>query len=161
MRCLMFFDLENTLIHHWTDQRLCWQDNNRKFLGECQPDVIGIFSYALWCDENIDQFINGHMLPMIQDEYGIEVDQSLIIHVDEIMAAMNRSPFRAGRPEVNRNNEKEYGFYDWCYANYASHLQGYDEVWLVDDTIDDGEDTDFFSDIKLVFRNPVVIQSFV
>jgi len=48
---------------------------------------------------------------------------------------------------------------DWCVANEHGFLSKLDEVWLVDDTIDDGENNDF--SFKVVFRNPVVVKSFI
>jgi hypothetical protein len=44
-------------------------------------------------------------------------------------------------------------------ANEHGFLSKLDEVWLVDDTIDDGENNDF--SFKVVFRNPVVVKSFI
>ena len=152
---LMFFDLENTLIQHWTDRSLCWIPSNQKFIEECQADVYGVFSYALWCDENIAEFTNSGMRNQLERLYGIQFQDDLIIHTNEVIAASTKM-----REGVSRNDEKYYGFMEWCEVHQdGNRLSPFDEVWLVDDTIDDGVNDDLR--FKIVFRNPVVIQSFV
>ncbi len=155
---LMMFDLENTVIQHWTDRSLCWVDSNTKFLQECQPDDVGIFSFALWCDENIKEFTDSGMKARLESVYDIVIPDNLIIHVDEMHAATLQAAERDRSRVDGKNDEKFHAFYDWCEANQDS-LSKYDEVWLVDDTVDDEIITDF--DFKVVLRNPVVIQSFL
>ena len=103
---LLMFDLENTVIQHWTDRSLCWVDSNTDLL-------------------------------------------------DEMMSATNST---GPHDRSGRNQEKPYAFYDWCDAN-QDRLDKYDEVWLVDDSVDDAELDDF--KFKVVLRNPVVMQSFI
>lgn len=153
---ILFFDLENTLIEHWTDQRLCWTENNKKFLKECDPSTIGIFSFALWCDENIAILKNDGMLDMIEQEYGINISHDEIIHTNEMIeAAKVESGHNTQYP--NSNNKEAY-FLNWVCHNKA-RLSGYDEIWLVDDTVDPRVFT--HNGLRIIFKNPVEIQSFV
>lgn len=151
----MFYDLENTLIHHWTDKRPCWTEGNRKYRDECDPDVVGIFSLALWCDSNIHEFINGGVMDMIADAHGFYISEDHIVDVRDMWECEKFEDCPS-----DRHNEKEYFFYNWCNANKDTVLKGYKEVWLVDDTVEEGEDTESF-DFKIVFRNPVVIKTFI
>ena len=108
----------------------------------------------MWCDENISEFTDSGMRAKLESLYQIKFSDEYIIPVADIMSCL-----RTKREGVSRNDEKYYGFIDWCVANEHGFLSKLDEVWLVDDTIDDGENNDF--SFKVVFRNPVVVKSFI
>jgi hypothetical protein len=151
---LLLFDLENTLIQHWTDRSLCWVESNKEFLSLSQPDVIGIFSFALHCQENVDEFVGGGMKEEIEIMYDIEISEDYIIPVSEMFAAS----FNFRKLENGTNDQKIYTFLDWCDSN-QEQLSKFEEVWLVDDTIENSELNHF--SFKIICKNPVVIQDFI
>lgn len=154
---VLFFDLENTLINHWTDQQLCWTEQNRRILETCEPCRIGIFSFALWCDENIKTFIYEGMKEMVEKEYEITVNADEIIHVNDMIDAYNNVNTEKSHP--NGHNKKGY-FLSWLKAN-KHRFKYYGSVWLVDDTIDDGSIVDTEWPFVIHFRNPVEIEDFI
>jgi len=152
---ILYFDLENTLIEHWTDQRLCWQNNNRSIFDYHNHSKIGIFSFALWCDENIQTFINDGMMGMIQDEYGIEIDVDEIIHVNDMIEAYNT--ISGTTTEHPGSNNKVMYFEAWLDVNLP-RLDEYEHIALVDDTAEECM-MSYGPENKHVvhYRNPTVI----
>lgn len=153
-KVILYFDLENTLINHWTDQRLCWIEQNKNILKESAPAKIGIFSFALWCDENINTFINNGMKAMIENEYNVAIAEDEIIHVNDMIKAYNDVNVEASHP--NGTNKTEY-FLSWVTVN-QNRLDDYNNIWLVDDTVDPEKDSTIFltSSVNIHLRNPVV-----
>lgn len=151
---LLLFDLENTLIQHWTDRSLCWIKSNTGFLEIATPDVIGIFSFALHCQANIDEFIQGGMKEEIEKTYNISISEEYIVPV----SVMLESTFHYRKQEVGTNDQKFYTFLDWCNSN-QSVLSKFSEVWLVDDTVNPCEINYF--EFKVICKNPVVTISYI
>ena len=154
---ILYFDLENTLIEHWTDQRLCWVEGNKSILHYHRPVTIGIFSFALWCGENIEQFIHGGMKNMIEQEYDIQIDTKEIIHVNDMIETYNLENDKSNHP--GSNNKSQY-FIAWAHSN-IKRLESYDNLVLVDDTIEECMFNIGEKPVYTHFRNPVEIEDFI
>jgi hypothetical protein len=130
---VLYFDLENTLIRHWTDERLCWVESNKLILEHYKPKEIGIFSFALWCDENIKKFINEGMKDKIEETYGVLINVDEIIHVNDMISAYDKVNTDKNHP--GSDNKYDY-FMSWIRVN-SDKFRGFTELILVDDTVED------------------------
>ena len=88
---VIFFDLENTLINHWDDRTLAHEGRVRYFIDRQfeifgETTKYGIFSYALWNENNVNDFIS-NIKGVIEDRYNISIADEYIITVDDIIKA--------------------------------------------------------------------------
>lgn len=85
-RCHVFLDLEDTIItpanEGWHKTELINVKLIKDFIEKFQPDIINIFSFAIW-DQHQLQLFNTHSRPMIEDALGITF--SLIPTVDDMI----------------------------------------------------------------------------
>lgn len=132
----VFFDLENTLIRHWTDRELCNQDQIKKIIEtnikEYGDNIeYGIYSYALWCDGNVDEF-EENILGVIEKYYNISINKDLIIPVHEMCKASVLNHHALDKCDVGTHcmyYNKVHSFIDWV------NTQGSGDYILVDDTV--------------------------
>lgn len=138
---IVFFDLEGTLINHWTDPTICNVESvqnvlNLPYIRDAKRKRFGIFSFALWCDENMVNFLNGEVIKTIQQEHGFEIDPSLVIDVPTMAASIEKSQPPGHNKKLVVGDVWEYGkthaFLDFFLWNYWA-----DMMILVDDVVDD------------------------
>jgi hypothetical protein len=138
---IVFFDLEGTLINHWSDPTICNKESVANVMRldwiRNKPHVrVGVFSYAIWCDENLINFLNGEVITNIQKEHGFLIDPSLIIDVPTMARSIEKSIPAGHQRELSVNDvwaySKTHAFLDLVLWNYWA-----DMMVLVDDTVDD------------------------
>ena len=86
---VVLFDLERCLIKHWDDPKIINVNNLRGLLTQIREHnytyVYGIYSYALWREENRDIVIN-QLVPQLEPLLGIEFNEDYIFRTSEIIS---------------------------------------------------------------------------
>jgi hypothetical protein len=157
---VILFDLEATTIEHWSNPVLINQEKIKRVLsGVNMGDmnkIYGIYSYALWCDENIEIFNSG-IRSKIENEFDIAFDDEYIFHMNDIMdnfASKNAIiNYRAYCLTIN----KEKSILDFHVRNPKFYRK---DIMLIDDTVQHAmtityPDIDSIPDPKtIMFVNP-------
>lgn len=85
---VVLFDLENCLIRHWDDAHIINVEAIQGFLSHLLEHdysyTYGIYSYALWREENRDIVIN-KLLPQLEDNLNIEFEEDYIFGMGDIV----------------------------------------------------------------------------
>src|ERR1700757_361134 len=99
MNKIIFFDLENTLIPDWYEDRSTLLFLEHPVLQEwiiSQGSFrAGLFSFAIWRDEDIKLF-NQTLRPILEEKLSIKFEDNLIIASNEIkewINLWNKTPF--------------------------------------------------------------------
>ena len=127
----LWFDLEATLIESWDNPVFINTGKIFNFLREFPCDEIGIFSFAIWNDEDREHF-NQHFRVAIEEMFGIR-----IVHIptkQELFQAIKKNhKCQFSFEDFHDFWSKENGFSDWIRAtNLGTHI-------LIDDMVEDCE----------------------
>src|SRR6478736_4952511 len=134
-RRILYLDLENTIIDHWSTFEYL-PDNIKKIqeiIEKRDIDSIGIFSYAIWCDENV-KILMDKPFKEINEYFSGKLDRSLIIPVQSMVDSSKQINPKAVDLSTGyywRFFSKEHAMLDYVRMN---HLVD-DYIGLVDDTI--------------------------
>lgn len=134
---VILLDLEDTIIKHWTTPYLINVDAIEEFVqsvykyGEC---TFGIYSYALWCNENI-RILQDRILPLIEQALDVAFDETYIFHMNDIVSDF-----------VAKNGPIDYGTYCTLINKEKSILDFHvgnplfedRSIILIDDTVTHG-----------------------
>lgn len=79
----VFLDLEKTIIHSWDDPVIINEDMIRKHLQLIQPDLVGIYSFAIYDEQDRNVFLNT-IKEEIENTFHLKIEAALIFTVQEI-----------------------------------------------------------------------------
>jgi hypothetical protein len=137
---IVLFDLEATIIQHWTDRTLINVRPIRNFVQECidaiEPDAVcifGVYSYAIWCEENRN-ILKNDILPGIERAMGeIIFDDDYIFSMDEIVKDYSRKNSDIDYNTYCKFINKEKSLLDFQYDNIK--FKHACDITLIDDTV--------------------------
>lgn len=113
----VFLDLEETIIHSWSDPRLMNAQKIRDFLHKNDANQVTIFSFAVWDDKDQDRFADD-ILPMI--ETALDVKVVLCPTVQDMMLADTKLTGVHWHGDVSEFipiRGKHGAFHNWCMLN--------------------------------------------
>lgn len=133
---ILFLDLEATVIESWEVPVLDNIEKIKQILRELNPHKIGIFSFAIWSDEDLDTF-NRTIRSNIERELGISISDDLIptkrsVHLKikedgkEVFFAKRAMSF----DDFVELWSKDRAFIDWCRASFTNK-----RIVLLDDIV--------------------------
>lgn len=139
-KTILFLDLEATIIGHWSN----WtpiEDNfqlARLMADTMGADVIGLYSYALWGDENI-QFLIREKFDWLNDQLQGKLDKELIVPMPAMIEAsreMGHNFSALTLHEYWKYVDKVRSFTDFSF-HFKKQFPELDHMILIDDTVRD------------------------
>lgn len=131
----LWLDLEMTVIDAF-DNLPCIVNEEKifNFLKTIEHDRIGIFSFALWTEEDRKRF-NTLMKPFLEHHFNIVIDPTLIPTKPELFKSIKTHPRRKGlcidANDFNDFWDKQLTFMDWIRIEHTgTHI-------LIDDMVED------------------------
>jgi hypothetical protein len=131
----LFLDLEETLIEVWqSNGHVNFLIDNiekiNKFIHDNGVSEIGIFSFAIWDDEDRENFIT-KLSPQLK-EFGIEVSDSDVVPVENVAKTILKNMrINLDSSEVINLWGKDRAFIDWCRFE-----ENGDHFVLIDDAVE-------------------------
>jgi hypothetical protein len=126
----VFLDLEETIIHSWSDARLMNAQRIRDFLHQNSVNQVSIFSFAVW-DDNDQMKFASEIQPML--ETALDVRVVLCPTVQDMMLAdtqLTGVHWHGDVGEFIPIRGKHDAFHNWCMLNCV----GQSSV-LIDDVV--------------------------
>jgi len=147
----LWLDLEATVIQEWDKPFIINEAKIIALLKEFKPRHIGIFSFAIWKEEDRVVLFD-HIKPMLDRNFDIWIDPDLCPTKPEIHIAINeKAPsrfFMQGRVDFMDMFDfwgKERAFIDWIRATQkGTHI-------LIDDMVEDCEMK--FKDCHIIMKH--------
>jgi hypothetical protein len=135
----LWFDLEGTIIPHFSQiNELINSDTINKLVGKYNPQSVGIFSYALWCDGNIETFHNSKTYEKLLQLCNVPTIE--VISVSQMAEYMSMS--HKEKPRLNLGDvwkiPKEFTFQMVMTQRKIADSTKFNRVVLCDDTVMDG-----------------------
>lgn len=140
---ILFFDLENTIIDHFSTFKLIKQDFIRTVLDQYPDYRIGIYSYALWCENNLK--IALEKLKEFENYFNVVIDKTLIPLVPEMQRL---AQYRDGKKMtmhefwINYPKMKSFIHFSYLFPQESTLI-------LVDDTVDNSS-VDILSTVTFI-----------
>lgn len=139
MNTIIFFDLEQTLIPDWTEDRetliplvhVCLRD----WIFDQFPFTAGLLSFAVWNDADVIEF-NKEIRPMIEEHLHFKFSDEWIITRDEVkdwMNLWNHTPFMDA--DDNASTFKKEGIMTAIWKHKFKEPNT--RIILLDDTVED------------------------
>ncbi len=132
----LWFVLEETIIDAF-DKLPCLvnEDKIERILNTIEHDRIGIFSFALWNEEDRTRF-KTLIKPFLENRFNITIDSSLIPIKPELFKAISshrkqKSGLCMDMMDFNDFWDKQQGFMDWIKIVHSGHNI------LIDDLVED------------------------
>jgi len=126
----VFLDLEETIIHSWSDARLMNAQKIRDFLHQNSVRRVSIFSFAVWDDNDQVKFAS-EIQPML--ETALDVKVVLCPTVQDMMLADTKLTGVRWFGDVSEFipiRGKHGAFHNWCMLNCVGQ-----ESVLIDDVV--------------------------
>lgn len=135
----LWFDLEGTIIPHFSQiNQLINSDTITKLVSKYNPHSVGIFSYALWCRENIQTFRNSDTYTNLLQLCNVPTVD--VISVGDMAVYMSMS--HKERPRLDHGDvwkiSKEFTFQMAMTQRKIADPTKFNRVVLCDDTVMDG-----------------------
>jgi hypothetical protein len=136
---IIFFDLENTLIPDWIEDRhsLIFLQHPilREWIINQMPFRAGLFSFAVWDDNDVKIF-NNTLRKLIEEKLFLNFEDDLIITKKEVkdwINEWNKTPWNSA--DDNSSTFKKDGLMQqiWRFKFNQNNTQ----IVLLDDTVDD------------------------
>lgn len=139
MKTFLFFDLEQTLIPDWTEDRetllpLMFPELKEWIFSQF-PFTAGLLSFAVWNDHDLQDF-NKNIRPNIEEHLHFKFDDELILTRDQIstwLNVWNKTPFNTA--DENMDMHKKHGVMQSIWKN--KFTQDDTRVILLDDVVED------------------------
>lgn len=155
-KLVILFGLEQTLIRHWNDPTPMFTAvlrdiiHNRIIISDLDVS-FGIYSYALWCKDNIERFWNELAEP-IQETLGINFDPEYVFDTMQMIKDFSRKNNSIEYNAYCRVIDKEKSIIDFRRGN--SKLSGIDIIFI-DDKVTNGMQVLYPDDGSIFFTNPL------
>lgn len=132
MSTLLFLDLEETVIESWDNPLLMNVSNVREFIASARPTAIGIFSWAIWSEDD-RTLAKTEIIPVLNKVFNISIDLSFIPTKDETISGAV-APFKWDNDiheSLLLSGNKGLVFQEWVRkANLP-----FDKIILLDDMV--------------------------
>lgn len=131
----LWLDLEMTIIDAF-DKLPCIVNEEKifNFLKTIEHDRIGIFSFAIWSDEDRNRF-NHLIKPFLEHHFNIVIDPTLIPTKPELFESIRKHTRKTGLimdfNDFNDFWDKQLAFMDWIKIEHTGHNI------LIDDMVED------------------------
>lgn len=139
MKKIIFFDLEQTLIPDWFEDRQTllplMHPDLKEWIFSQFPFTAGLLSFAVWNNKDLTTF-NQELRPLIEEHLFFKFDDDLIFtshHVREWINEWNKTPWETA--DDNASTFKKNGIMNIIWKN--KFIEDDTHVILLDDTIDD------------------------
>lgn len=143
----VFLDLEKTIIYSWDDPMSINEDIIKDQLRNINPDRIGIYSFAIYTEEDKEIFFRT-MKEEIENIFQCKIDSNLIFTVQEIADTIGKKKNQDVQSFI-KSYGKQKSFQEFINQKFAEG-----EFILIDDLVDN---LAFFENkLHIQFINPFV-----